>query len=88
MACGKPVIATDCGGPSDFVNKENGLLVEIGNVDQITEAISIMIKNINMYDPKVIREFFIKNFSRKVVCSKIISVYKEIINNYDDTLRV
>jgi len=80
MACGKPVIATDCGGPSDFVNKENGLLVEVGNVDQISEAISFMAENINMYDLKVIREFFMNNFSRKVVSSKIVSVYEEIIN--------
>jgi len=80
MACGKPVIATDCGGPSDFVNKENGLLLEVGNVDQISEAISFMAENINMYNPKVIREFFMNNFSRKVVCSKIVSVYKEIKN--------
>lgn len=88
MACGKPVIATDCGGPSDFVNKVNGLLVEVGNVDQISEAITFMAQNINMYDPKVIREFFINNFSRKVVCSKIVSCYKELINYYDDTFRV
>jgi len=78
MACGKPVIATDCGGPSDFVNKENGVLVEVGNVAQISEAISFMAENLNMFDSKKIRQFFMNNFSRKVVCSKIVSLYKEV----------
>ncbi|MEP7145544.1 MAG: glycosyltransferase [bacterium] len=78
LACGKPVIATDCGGPSDFVNKENGLMVETGNIDQISEAITLMATNIHKYDPLKIRKFFMSRFSGKVVCSQIVSLYEEI----------
>ena len=79
IACGKPVIATKCGGPEDIVNKENGLLVETGNVEEISNAILNMMDNINKYDSNKIREDFINRFSRNIVTEKIVSVYKECI---------
>lgn len=81
MACGKPVIATGCGGPSDFVNKENGMLITVGNVTEIEIAILKMAENINSYNPEIIRKFFMENFSRKVVCSEIFSLYKEVLES-------
>lgn len=80
MACGKPVIATDCGGPADFINKENGILVPVGDVGKISEAILKMAANIKIYDSQLIRNFFLENFSSKVVCEKIYSVYKSVID--------
>lgn len=78
MACGKPVIATECGGPSDFVNKDNGILVKTGNVNEISDAVLKMSEGITNYDSVKIRNFFLENFSRKVVCEKIYSVYKNL----------
>lgn len=79
IACGKPVIATKCGGPEDIVNEENGLLVETGNIEEISNAILYMTDNINKYDSKKIREDFLNRFSRKVVTEKIVNVYKECL---------
>ena len=42
MACGCPVISTDCPyGPGEIIeDNENGLLVPVGDEDALTEAIS------------------------------------------------
>ena len=41
MACGKPVVATRCGGPTEVViDKETGLLVDVGDVTQLATAIT------------------------------------------------
>lgn len=79
LACGMPVIATDCGGPKDFVNKDNGLLIEVGSIDQICDAVNFMTVNFYKYDSKKIREHFMNNFSAKTVCSLIISLYERIL---------
>lgn len=40
MACGKPVVSTRCGGSSEVVvDKETGLLVDVGNTEQLAKAI-------------------------------------------------
>ena len=44
MAKGLPVIATKCGGPEEFVNKENGILVPVDNVEELSKAMLLMYK--------------------------------------------
>lgn len=40
MTCGRPVIATECGGPGEMViHGKTGLLVPVGNTDAMAEAI-------------------------------------------------
>ena len=39
MACGLPIIGSNIGGIPDLVDKENGILVEPGNIDEIKNAI-------------------------------------------------
>lgn len=38
-ACGRPVIATICGGPEDNISEANGMLVTAGDVDALAEAL-------------------------------------------------
>ena len=47
MACGLPVVSFDCPcGPKDIIqNKIDGILVENGNVDKLTEALVMMIQH-------------------------------------------
>ncbi len=78
LACGNPVIATSCGGPEDFIRKNNGLLVEIGNIEMISDSIIKMKKNIKNYDSKKIRSDVLKKYSSKVVSQKLVKLYKSI----------
>ncbi|MDX5347472.1 MAG: glycosyltransferase, partial [Hymenobacteraceae bacterium] len=82
IACGKPIIATRCGGPESIVSKENGLLIDVGDVQGLAQAMEYMIDHYREYDPKVIRQDFLERFSSKVVAAKIVALYKEVVENY------
>ncbi len=47
MSCGLPCVSFDCpSGPSEIIkNAENGLLVENGNIEKLSAAISCLIEN-------------------------------------------
>ncbi len=79
MACGKPVIATRCGGPEYMVNEKNGLLIEVGNVSKLSFALQQMYGEASQYDPRVIREDFMKRFSREAVVNSLEKVYNKVI---------
>ena len=51
LACGTPVISYDCPtGPSEIIqNENNGLLVENGNIDELTSAITRMHEDTVLY---------------------------------------
>lgn len=50
MYAGLPCIATACkSGPRDLIqNGENGLLVEVGNVDEMAEKMDLLMSNQTM----------------------------------------
>ena len=52
LSLGCATIATDCiTGPSELIkNEENGFLVEVDNVNQISEKLKILIKDKNLRD--------------------------------------
>ncbi|MDA0195422.1 MAG: glycosyltransferase [Bacteroidetes bacterium] len=79
IACGKPIIATTCGGPEDIVNETNGLLAKVNNPEDLAQKMLQMINNYDQYDPQKIRDDFEKRFSSKVITPKIIGLYKEVI---------
>jgi glycosyltransferase involved in cell wall biosynthesis len=80
MACGKPVIATDCGGPRDIVNDCNGILVPKRDASSLAKAIMDMNNELSCYNADKIREFCVSNYSPKVVCQSIENTYKHILN--------
>lgn len=46
MACGTPVVSTDCGGPRTIVRPEkNGLLVTVGDTDGLAAALTRVLTN-------------------------------------------
>ncbi len=45
LATGTPVIATKCGGPEDFVDDTNGILVPVDDVDALAEAMKEMVRD-------------------------------------------
>ncbi|HDR7514038.1 glycosyltransferase [Bacillus mobilis] len=76
LACGRPIIATKCGGPEMIVEKNNGYLVEVDDIDGLGKAMLSMIKNINYYHDTIIRKQCIEKFSKEVVIKQIKDVYK------------
>lgn len=82
MAKGKPVIATICGGPESFVNESNGILIPTEDVEATTKAIDYMMENVDKYDNAAIRQYCHDNFSEEAISQKIISVYKEVLEQH------
>lgn len=76
-ACGLPIIATDCGGPNDIVNQDNGFLIPVNNVDALVEAMGKIYINYDKYDSQKISQDIHNRFGCKSVITKIIRCYKE-----------
>jgi glycosyltransferase involved in cell wall biosynthesis len=79
IACGKPIIATKCGGPEYIVTEENGLLVDVSEPRQLSEALLKMFRTARSYDSKVIREQFLQKFSRAAVVDKLEQIFFDVI---------
>ncbi|MFC6548276.1 glycosyltransferase [Cohnella cellulosilytica] len=79
IACGKPIIATKCGGPEVIVTPQNGLLTEIDDVKGISEALNHMFLNFNQYSSPIIRNQFMSKFSKRAVIDQLDELYKQVI---------
>lgn len=79
IACGKPIIATRCGGPESIVNENNGKLVDVGNIQDLSNTMREMSNKLEAYDPKIIREDFEERFSRKAIASQILNLYENVL---------
>ncbi|WP_031514125.1 glycosyltransferase [Desulfofalx alkaliphila] len=79
MATGLPVIATKCGGPEMFINDKNGLLIEVDNKIELTEAMKYMKQQSGKYNRKSIATEIKEKFSSEVVGGKIIREYRRIL---------
>jgi glycosyltransferase involved in cell wall biosynthesis len=75
LTCGLPVVATDSGGPSEFINSENGLIVPVENADKLRDGISQMMRNYQRYNPAFIRKQVMHAFSSESFLEKISAVY-------------
>lgn len=76
MACGLPVIATQCGGPEYFVNEHNGLLIPARDTSALSLAFKHMLSHIEEYNSKEIRMFVNKHFAPRVIALQILENYR------------
>jgi glycosyltransferase involved in cell wall biosynthesis len=83
-SCGRPIIATDVPGCREIVHhKENGLLVPLKDVDELYEAMKILIRNPGLcvaYGKRG-REIVVNEFSLPVIVSETMAVYKNLLGN-------
>ena len=78
LLSGIPVIITKCGGPEEFVNKENGIIAED---EEISEAMLHMYTRINDYDEEKISKMTYQLFSEEKIVAQLEKVYNEAIKN-------
>ena len=76
MACGLPVIATKCGGPECFVNKNNGVLIPTNDERALIDAFQYMLHNINKYNKECIANDIQKKYSPQTIANQLMSVYR------------
>ena len=68
-----------CGGPESIVNENNGKLVDVGNIQDLSNTMREMSNKLEAYDPKIIREDFEERFSRKAIASQILNLYENVL---------
>jgi len=78
IASGLPVIASKCGGPEDFVNEENGILIEKDNLEELVKAMLFMYENARCYDHKKISMDISERFCAEMISKEIINAYASI----------
>lgn len=83
MSYGKAIIATKVGGIPEIVkNNMNGLLIEPGNQEQLTEAIDVFLKNpelMEKYGSSSIR--MVQKYLPDSVLNELSEIYKSILFN-------
>ncbi|MEA1904877.1 MAG: glycosyltransferase [Candidatus Hadarchaeota archaeon] len=79
LACGKPVIATNIGGPNEIVTEEVGRLVPPKDADALTEAIDCMLDRYDMYSSDEIAAYAKRRFSYEAVGRQLDEVYRWVV---------
>ncbi|MDC0949118.1 glycosyltransferase, partial [Gammaproteobacteria bacterium] len=82
MACGTPVVGYDCGVmPDVIVDRLNGRLVERGNVEQLAESISWVVRQPLERLSKAARSHIVNGqFTREQVVTRHLSLYQSLIS--------
>lgn len=79
LACGLPIIATDCGGPSDIITKENGILIPNEDMEALKEAILHISNNLNDYNREAIAKDCQARFAPDVIAKRLTTIFEETI---------
>lgn len=79
LACGRPVITTDSGGPRDFVNEKNGKLVREFSPTRLAAAIEQVITNYNNYNQKEISGRCYDLFNEKKIATDLEKIYEKVL---------
>lgn len=78
LASGMPVVATKCLGPEEYIDDKCGRLVEIGNIEEMAQAIIEVYGALDTFNQDYLISVADK-YSEKNVIDKIINVYKDVI---------
>ena len=80
--CGKPVVATKCGGPDSIVTKDTGILVEKASEQALYKGMVEMIKNYRNYSSQVIEAYAYNKFSVDNISRQYLVIYEKVSKRY------
>ena len=78
MLFGKPVIVTRCGVGQSLVDEKIGYVVDVGNADQLSQAMKKMMETRANYNAEHIRRVTIDQFGKNAFVKKINKIYSEV----------
>ena len=78
LAMGLPVVATACGGPSDFVNDSNGLMVPIGDATTASVAMQNIANQYAIYNREQLSKDIVQKYQPSAVAKQLKEMYTTI----------
>lgn len=82
LACGKPVVATRCGGPEEMINSINGLLANPEDPRDLSDKIASLLSKVDQYSWTEIRNDFDDRFGSNKSVQRLKEIYNQVISNY------
>lgn len=80
LACGRPVVITDSGGPRDFITPEHGVVIENHDPVEMADAINHVMKHYGNYDQQKMVDYCRERFEKKKITGEILSVYRKVLS--------
>jgi glycosyltransferase involved in cell wall biosynthesis len=81
LAAGLPVIATNCGGPEEFVHKDNGILIEVDDAAALINSMLKMYNESNKFDRETISKEMVEKFSPETIAKRLTEIYRNILKD-------
>lgn len=80
MACGRPVVATRCGGPEDIVTPDTGILVPPADEDALWRAMAEVLRSRHQFTRQKIREYVVHKYAYERIAALILEVYRQALD--------
>ena len=79
LMAGKPVVATRCGGLEEFIDEEQGILIDVDDQKELLQALRKMNGEYSDYDPQKLHDHAAALFSKESVGKKLNDIYRSLI---------
>lgn len=83
LASGVPVISTRCGGPEDYIDESNGILIDVGDQDQLVDALNLMLDTWQTYDGDSLHSAMVESYSPETIGEMLTSAYERLLFQQD-----
>lgn len=81
LACGRPVIATRCGGPEEVVPPFGGMLVTPNDPNALAAALKSALSNSMPFESQLAMSYIHNKFSMSVLLDRLEQTYSELTTN-------
>lgn len=78
LMAGVPVICTKCGGPEDFLNSENSILIQKNSEDELVEALNQMSIRHQNFNKTQLKDS-VKQYSGASISKQFLELYDKIL---------
>lgn len=79
LACGTPVVATNQGGITDFINEQVGALVEVEDHIGLQKEICKILNGERKFNRNKLASFAKNNYAQSILIDEVVKVYKSCL---------
>ena len=81
LSCGLPVISTDVGGISEWINESNGKLIPSEDEDALLQAMNFVSDHYENYRRDELHRFAVEHFSPQTIAGNFHDIYIQALNS-------